>query len=139
MNDKIKENNRQKLHELLDIAIDTNGFGARKKETTGDKPTVFFFFSGHTADATFSLHIDGWVPGESADNEWWVWTDRKIEDKTVEEIREACLRALEDNDACEALRRDIERKEKSLQEQREHLKELKKELRKKEMENEADT
>lgn len=44
MNEKEK---REKLHQILDLVLDVNGFEQRQVEYTGDKPTVFFDFHGH--------------------------------------------------------------------------------------------
>lgn len=57
MNDKEK---REKLHQLLDLVLDINGFESRKQSLTGNKPTAFFQFSGHTAGAAIQIYQNGW-------------------------------------------------------------------------------
>lgn len=38
-----------------------------KRDVTGDKPTVFFNFSGHTAGVSIDVHLHGWSPYSSSD------------------------------------------------------------------------
>ena len=51
---------RQRLHEILDLVLDVNGLGARKKEITGALPTAFFYFSGHIGSFDVSVYPEGW-------------------------------------------------------------------------------
>lgn len=139
MTDSVRENNRRMLHELLDIAINTNGFEARKREETGNLPTVFFFICGHTADVTFSINKDGWVAGEEADYRTNIYFDEEISKEKVEEVRAECMSALADKDENAVLRRDIERKEAQLEELRASIHEMRKDLEKRESHHEADT
>ena len=59
--------NRVKLHQLLDLVLDINGFEKRQAEKTGDKPTVFFEINGHVADCDVSVYKTGWAEGEHSD------------------------------------------------------------------------
>lgn len=132
MTDSVKENNRKMLHELLDLAIDTNGLERRKKGETGALPTVFFTFFGHTADAAFNICTDGWSAGQDDDVRADISFDQEIPQSTVDSIREECRKALEEKDDVAALRRDIEREETKLKAQKELIAEMKKTLKKKE-------
>lgn len=38
-----------------------------KRDVTGDKPTVFFIFSGHTAGVSIDVHLHGWSAGIKPD------------------------------------------------------------------------
>lgn len=38
-----------------------------KRDVTGDKPTVFFIFSGHTAGVSIDVHLHGWSVGIKPD------------------------------------------------------------------------
>lgn len=38
----------EKLHEILDLVIEINGMEPRKRDITGEKPTVFLEYAGHT-------------------------------------------------------------------------------------------
>lgn len=51
---------REKLHQILDLVIDINGFENRKVELTGDKPTAFIYFSGHTSNFEVNVHTHGY-------------------------------------------------------------------------------
>lgn len=139
MNEKLKEHNRRMLHELLDMAINTNGFEARKREETGNLPTVFFVICGHTASVTFSIHKDGWIAGDEADYRTNIYFDEEISKDKVEEVRSECMSALSDKDKNAVLRRDIERKEAQLEELRASIHEMRKDLEKRESRHEADT
>lgn len=132
MTDSVKESNRKKLHELLDLAIDTNGLEARKKALTGTLPTVFLFFSGHTADMCFEIHTDGWASGSDYDYQKDFFFDREISESAIEDVKSQCMKALEHEDETAVLRRDIEREETKLKAQKELIAEMKKTLRKKE-------
>ncbi len=57
MNDEEK---RAKLHEILDLVLDVNGFEERCAETTGNAPTVFMEFSGHICAVDVNICSDGW-------------------------------------------------------------------------------
>jgi len=138
MTDSIRKNNRRMLHELLDIAINTNGFEARKREETGNLPTVFFVICGHTASATFSIHKDGWIAGDEADYRTNIYFDEEISKDKVEEVRSECMSALSDKDKNAVLRRDIERKEAQLEELRASIHEMRMDLERRENRHEAD-
>lgn len=55
-----KERNREKMHEILDIVLDANDLEERQRKTTGNKPTVFYWFNGHMATLNISIHANGW-------------------------------------------------------------------------------
>lgn len=69
---------REGLHRLLDLVLDINGVSRRDREITGDLPTAFFDFSGHTAAAHMRVYTSGWESGQ--DYEWCydVWEDSNI-------------------------------------------------------------
>lgn len=138
MTDSIREHNRRMLHELLDIAINTNGYEKRKREESGNLPTVFLFFSGHTADVSFSINKDGWVAGDEADYRTNIYFDEEISKEKVEEVRAECMNALADKDENAVLRRDIERKEAQLEALRANIHEMRKDLERRESHHEAD-
>ncbi len=60
MSEEEKARNWELMHEILDIVLDTNGFGCRKREETGALPTVFLRFSGHVSALDIDLYEDGW-------------------------------------------------------------------------------
>lgn len=121
---------RQQMHRILDLVLDTNGFEARKRDTTGTMPTVFFDFNGHTNNLMLDLHADGWVPGESPDRQWWIHLDEPISEETLNDIQTALVNALAEKTKAQILKRDIERAEKELENRKQKLAEMKKELKK---------
>lgn len=58
---------KEYIHKILAAALEINGLGARSKEETGDKPTVFVEFMGHTGVLTVSIHKNGWYPYHTPD------------------------------------------------------------------------
>lgn len=57
---KAEKRRRALVHQILDVVLDINGTGCRKKEYTGNMPTAFFGFSGHTSGVYIEVHKDGW-------------------------------------------------------------------------------
>lgn len=85
---KIEKRRRADIHKVLDLVLDMNGLGLRQKKSTGNLPTAFFEFSGHTACTYISIHKDGWEPYAGADYRF---------DTHVTQKDQACLiRKLED-------------------------------------------
>lgn len=66
----------EKLHEIFDLCLRLNPVQT-KQELTGNKPTVFFWFSGHTNDIEVSIYEKGWIKNVSND----VWY--RIKDDSV--------------------------------------------------------
>ena len=58
---------RAKMHEILDLVLDINGMLPRSKKDSGDAPTAFFWFSGHTASIDVDIHEKGWYPYAESD------------------------------------------------------------------------
>lgn len=123
---------REKIHELLDIVLDGNGLAARSRRETGTLPTMFFNFNGHVGDIDIYLHSDGWESGKWADRNWTIRLDAPISQNTIDSLREAVSKALEDTDEVGVLRRDIERAEEELTRKKDALKKMKQTLKKKE-------
>lgn len=69
---KVAKARREEIHALLDTVLDINGSHPRKRELTGNLPTVFMDFSGHTGMFYLNVHSRGWYPDESADFKWEV-------------------------------------------------------------------
>ena len=59
---KVEKMRRKKVHEILEMVLEINGTHRRRRELTGDKPTAFFCFSGHTAGIAVSVSESGWAP-----------------------------------------------------------------------------
>lgn len=58
----------EKVHQIFDLCLKINGFEKRKREETGKLPTVFFDFSGHTAEIEVEIFLEGWNGGILYDN-----------------------------------------------------------------------
>lgn len=71
---KVKKDQRQDIHKILDQVLDINGLGARKRSLTGELPTAFFTFSGHVAEVEVSIHGRGWDHGHHG-REFQAYTD----------------------------------------------------------------
>lgn len=83
-----KELNRKRLHELLDMCLDTNDLEERQRGKTGDKPTAFFEYSGHVNMLFFRVFPDGWSE-ESTTNDaicFDINLDKDVSDKTIRSI-----------------------------------------------------
>ena len=94
MNKIQEKRNRELMHELLDIVLDTNGLYERKCRETGTLPTVFFDFSGHIAELTIDLHEDGWESRDNHRTYFDIAVDKPISSSRVKEVRQACAEAL---------------------------------------------
>lgn len=124
-----KEENRKKLHELLDIVLDGNGLGERSRALTGTLPTLFFRYSGHIARVDIDLCSNGWTPGMTYDKNWYISTDEPITTDVVDDVRAAVLEAMRDDiTADEMLANDIKKAEKDLRKKAERIAQMKREL-----------
>ena len=128
MSEEEKVRNRELMHEILDIVLDTNGFEDRSRGRTGTLPTVSTRFFGHVSALEISLYEDGWTPGA----EWKDFkfeTERPIDEAAVENFRTACRMALTDKTETDVLERDIESQERTVMEEKQKLSKMKKNLR----------
>lgn len=94
MNKIQEKRNRELMHELLDIVLDTNGLNDRKCEETGTLPTVFFEFNGHISMLQIDLHEDGWTYRDHHKTCFEFAVDKPISSLKVKKVREACAEAL---------------------------------------------
>ena len=119
---------REQLHRLLDIAIDTNGFEARKRDTTGTLPTVFFEFSGHCNLLQFNIHSNGWKPGEYGEDLIECSLNEPFPEALLQDVEDTCKAALTDKKESEVLAKDIEAAETELKNKAASVKAMKKQL-----------
>lgn len=56
----MNQEKRKQLHEILDLVLDINEFEERQKINTGDKPTAFMSFEGHTCCLRVDVYKEGW-------------------------------------------------------------------------------
>ena len=129
MSEEEKVRNRELMHEILDIVLDTNGFKCRRREKTGTLPTVFLRFSGHISGIDIDLHEDGWQYGASHKTNFEFFTDRPIDPAAVDELWNACMTALAEKTETDVLERDIENQERTVMEEKRKLSKMKKNLR----------
>lgn len=69
---------RKALHRLLDLVLDINGLSARKRSVSGNLPTAFFAFHGHTASADIRVFFQGWGSETLPDYEEDIWATDDI-------------------------------------------------------------
>lgn len=59
---KVEKMRRKKVHEILEMVLEINTTHERRQDVTGNKPTAFFWFNGHTASLDISVYQNGWYP-----------------------------------------------------------------------------
>ena len=137
--EEIRERNREKLHRILDMVLDGNGFESRKRNETGTLPTLFFEYSGHVNLFKIALHKDGWFSYADPDGKWEFYLNNEISDTVLETLDAQIKDSLKDDKELDTIRRDIKRAEDRIANDKNALSKMKKALKKKEKENEADT
>jgi len=70
---------REGLHRLLDLVIDINGLEERRQEISGNLPTAFFGFNGHTAGAHVQVYNQGWNDFNDPDFSVYSWDFQGID------------------------------------------------------------
>ena len=65
---KVEKMRRKKVHEILEMVLEINGTHSRRRGLTGNKPTAFFCFSGHTTGVAVKVYNDGWGSGRLSDH-----------------------------------------------------------------------
>lgn len=58
---------RALVHEIVDRAMSYNSTST-KQDFTGDKPTFFVSFAGHTACLYAEIHANGWEPEDKSED-----------------------------------------------------------------------
>lgn len=134
MNDN--EQIRKRIHEILNIVLDGNGFECRQRDKTGTLPTLFFEYSGHVNSFSVRLCVDGWQRDLYGDRSW-DFHPEDVTEATVEAIRAAVQAALTEKSETDVLRRDIMRQEDRVKDEKDKLSGMKKTLRKKERKEKA--
>ena len=86
---------RARIHEILDIVLDGNGFNKRKAPDTGELPTLFFEFSGHTAGLQVLLYPYGWQVERRRCSEFNIDVSKPISEVTMKALKYGVLAALE--------------------------------------------
>lgn len=91
---KVEKLRRKKIHDVLEMVLEINGTYPRTRTLTGNKPTAFFEFSGHTASTHVYAYKNGWYPDDEADF-WEYGRDEEIDDlkRGLKDIMEELRRA----------------------------------------------
>lgn len=82
---KVEKMRRKKVHEILEMVLEINSTYCRCKGKTGNKPTAFFSFSGHTTGIDVSVNKDGWEPCCGSDYSMYGYMD--CENLTLESVK----------------------------------------------------
>ncbi len=75
---------REAMHELLDAVLECNGFESRKQEKTGNKPTVFLRYFGHTNEVEINISPAGWFPEECPETILDMYLDHWVDAVEIE-------------------------------------------------------
>ena len=139
MNEEKKAIIKKQIHEIIDILMDANGYESRQRSLTGTLPTIFIYYSGHVNMLSVDLHKDGWKAGDDVDKKWEFRLNDTIPDETINSINAEISDAMKGSKEKEVdvLRRDVQKKENSINEQKAELRKMKKTLRKMEKQNET--
>lgn len=129
MNNMMQQENRRKIHEIIDIALDTNSFESRTRERTGTQPTVFIDFSGHVSLISLMVYEDGYEPG-GHNTKMETYFDKPISDDFVKRFRELCEKCCSVKKESETIERDLEQAKENAKYAQEVVHNLKKQLRK---------
>lgn len=109
------EENRRKIHEILDIVLDTNTLEKRTSDRTGTLPTACFRFSGLSAKIVVDLHPDGWSGGQDYE-QYEFDTDMKISQQAIDAMRRECEDALEGKSSVKAAQQRVKNLEREIRE-----------------------
>lgn len=109
------EENRRKIHEIIDIALNTNTLERRTTDRTGTLPTVCFRFSGLGAKLVVELYPDGWYGGQDSED-FTFNTDTEISQQAIDAMRRECEGALEGKSGIEGVQQRVKRLEHEIRE-----------------------
>ena len=117
------EENIRKIHEILDIVLDTNSLDVRSMDKTGALPTVGFRFSGLCGKVVVELYPDGWHGGMNY-REFTFNTDEEISQRAIDEMGRECKAALEGKAAIEYAQYRISKLEQEIRERQQEMEQL---------------
>lgn len=72
---KVEKMKRQRVHKILDAVLDVNSLERRTVDLTGELPTAFFGYSGHTNHLSVEVFNDGWGIGKKKSLNKWIAVD----------------------------------------------------------------
>ena len=117
------EENRRKIHEILDIVLDTNTLEGRTSERTGTLPTVCFRFSGIGARIVTEIYPDGWHGGQDCKG-FYFDTDMEISQERIDAMRRECEAALEGKAGVEGAQQRVKNLEREIRERQQEMERL---------------
>ena len=117
------EENRRKVHEIIDVALDTNTLERRTTDRTGTLPTVCFRFSGLGAKLVVELYPDGWYGGQDSED-FEFNTDTEISQQAIDAMRRECEGALEGKPGIKGVQQRIKRLEREIRERTQEMERL---------------
>lgn len=117
------EENRRKIHEILDIVLDTNTLEGRTSDRTGTLPTVCFRFSGLGAKLVVELYPDGWYGGQDSED-FTFNTDTEISQERIDAMRRECEAALEGKAGVEGAQQRVKQLEREIRERQQEMERL---------------
>lgn len=117
------EENRRKIHEILDIVLDTNTLESRTSERTGTLPTMCFRFSGIGARVIAELDPDGWSGGQDG-KDFYFDTDTEISQERIDAMRRECEAALEGKAGVEGAQQRVKQLEREIRERTQEMERL---------------
>ncbi len=83
---KAEKRIRAKIHEALDHVLNINGVHSRKQSVSGELPTAFFSFDGHTSGVGFRIYANGWDPDSYSSDSMTSYIDDRF--NTVDLLNE---------------------------------------------------
>ena len=93
---KVEKIRRKKVHEILEMVLEINGTYSRQRALTGNKPTAFFYFSGHTAGVAVNVYNDGWSSGNSSDHAMGAYIDAHIKGAELTDLKNEIKNVMEE-------------------------------------------
>lgn len=119
------EENRRKIHEILDIVLDTNTLEGRNIEKTGTLPAACFRFSGICGKIVADIYQDGWCAGAASDYlEFTFNTDTEISQQAIDAMRRECEAALEGKAGVEGAQQRAKQLEREIRERQQEMNQL---------------
>ena len=114
------EENRRKIHEILDIVLDTNTLEGRTSDRTGTLPTVCFRFSGIGGRIVAELYTNGWSGGQDCE-EFDFDTDMEISQERIDAMRRECEAALKGKAGVEGAQQRVKQLEREIGERKQEM------------------
>lgn len=78
---------RSKMHRIFSLVIALNPTKTQR-QTTGEKPSVFIEYLGHTADFAVRVCEKGWCTGSHIEKSWDIYMDNTPIDKINAQLDE---------------------------------------------------